>query len=49
MQMFSYRRTVSRAARVILADELTEIEAAAQDVGKDPWAPGWLRCLPAAM
>jgi hypothetical protein len=41
MQMFSYRGTVSRAARVTLADEPMEIEAAAQDGSQEPWEPGW--------
>jgi len=40
MQMFRYHGTVSGADRVTLADELTQIEAAAQDGGQDPWAPG---------
>jgi len=41
MQMFRYHGTVSGAGRVTLADELTQIEAAAQDGGQDPWALGW--------
>jgi len=41
MQMVRYHRTRSRTGRVTPTDELTEIEAAAQDGGQDPWAPGW--------
>ena len=41
VQMVRYHRTGSRAGRVTPTDELTEIEAAAQDGGQDPWAPGW--------
>jgi len=41
MQMFRYHRTVNGAGRITLADELTGIEAAVQDGGQDPWAPGW--------